>query len=236
VSTPHRAKLPLLASLAALLLLAVLAARGRSAVPHGPGLVLGQLTATPKSVPPQPPALDGRQLQTVVGLSASALLVIALVALLVSGSMVFVLLGSIRLRRRSRLARRSLPGDPAAGGESDGELTLSLLRGTRSALALLRQRTGGPPADAVQEAWLALERAAAEHGTTRRPEQTSTEFTEAVLAAHAVDRPALTTLRGLYQRARFGQPDTVTEADAEAAIAALDRIATALAGDPAVAP
>ncbi len=229
-----RVTLPLLASLGALLLLAVLAARGRSDVPRGAGLVLGPVTATPKPLRIQEP-LDGGQLHTVLGLGASTIFVVALVALLFGLATAFVLLGSIRWRRRLTLARRPSAGNVVAGEDGDGELTLSLLRGTRSALALLRQRAGGPPADAVQEAWLALEGAAAEHGTARRPEQTSTEFTEAVLAAHAVDPAALTTLRGLYQRARFGQPDTVTEADAEAAIAALDRIAATLAGEPAEA-
>jgi hypothetical protein len=82
----------------------------------------------------------------------------------------------------------------------------------------------------VQEAWLALEEAAAECGTARRPDQTPTEFTGAVLAGHDVDPMALATLRGLYQRARFGLPGSVTEADVATAITALDRIATTLAG------
>jgi hypothetical protein len=235
VPPPKRVKLPLLASLAALLLLAVLATRGRSAVPHGKGLVLTQVSAAPKTVTVQPVPVPDGNLQTILGLGASTIFVVALVLFLFGLAMAAVLLGAIRWRRRIRLARRLSHGDATVEGEGDGELTLSLLRGTRSALALLRQRAGGPPADAVQEAWLALERAAAEHGTTRRPEQTATEFTTSVLAAHSVDPAALATLRGLYQRARFGEPDTVTEADATAAIGALDRIAVTLAGDRAEA-
>jgi hypothetical protein len=234
VPPSKRVKLPLLASLAALLLLAVLATRGRSAVPHGKGLVLGPVSA-PKAVTVAPVGVPDGKLQTILGLGVSTVFVVALCLFLFGLAMVVVLLSAIRWRRRVRLVRRMSHGAATADGEGDGDMTLSLLRGAKSALALLRQRAGGPPADAVQQAWLELERATAEHGTTRRPEQTATEFTTAVLAAHSVDPAALATLRGLYQRARFGEPDTVTEADAAAAIAALDRIAATLAGDRAEA-
>jgi hypothetical protein len=226
-----RARLPLLLSLAVLLLVAVVATRGRSAVPNKGGLVLGYLpTTTPAAVTrhfqlPKAP----RQLNPALGIGLSTIIVLALIAALFGLAMVLVLLASLRFRRRRRLRLEPQPqhGEQAAGGDVGAGLTL--LRGTRSALARLRQRDGGPPSDAVQQAWLALEAAAAESGTTRRPDQTSTEFTSAVLAGHDVDPDALATLRGLYQRARFGLPDSVTEADADAAIAALDRIADTLA-------
>jgi hypothetical protein len=224
-----RAKLPMLLSLAALLLLAVLATRGRSAVPRGRGLVLGALpTTTPHGVTQHVRTPKAPRLSPALGIGLSTGIVIALVAFLFGLVMVLLLLASLRLRRRRRLRLEPQPehGEQAAGGDAGAGLTL--LRGTRSALARLRQRAGGPPSDAVQQAWLALESAAAGSGTERRPDQTSTEFTSAVLAAHAVDQVALATLRGLYQRARFGLPDSVTEADAEAAIAALDRIAATL--------
>lgn len=219
----------MLLSLAALLLLAVLAARGGSAVPRGAGLVLG---APPTIRPPQaPPRLPSVPLDPVLGIGLSSAFAIALVALLVSLAALLVLLSSLRVRRR-RLAVERVPehGDPIGGG--DGEIVQNLLRGTRSASQRLKQRVGGPPGDAVEEAWLALEEAAAGCGTARRPEQTPTEFTGAVLAEHDVDPAALATLRGLYQRARFARPGVLTEADAVAAIAALDRIADTLAGAP----
>jgi hypothetical protein len=225
-----RAKLPLLLSLAVLLLVAVVATKGRTAVPNHGGLVLGNLpTTTPNAVTrhvtlPKAP----RALNPALGIGLSTGIVLALLAFLFGLLMVLVLLSSLRLRRRRRLRLDPLPdrGEQAVGGS--GVAGLTLLRGTRFALARLRQRDGGPPSDAVQEAWLALESAAAESGTERRPDQTSTEFTSAVLAEHEVDPVALATLLGLYQRARFGLPDSVTEADAEAAIAALDRIADTL--------
>jgi hypothetical protein len=144
---------------------------------------------------------------------------------------VLLLASVLRRRRRLKLEWTSPAERTTEGG--GGDTVRTLLRGTRSALDLLRRRAGGPPSDAVQQAWLALESAAAHSGTPRSPDQTPTEFTGAVLAAHAVDATAVATLRGLYQRARFGRPDTVTEADADAAIAALDRIAATLTTVPA---
>lgn len=215
-------------SLAVLLLLVVLAARGGSAVPHGRGLAfLGAGVPKPAGQPIRPrlPANPN----TVLSIGLSTTFVIALLALLFSLIGLLIVLASLRWRRRRlELARIGDRGDPV--GDVDGEVVRTLLRGTRSALAMLRRRSGGPPGDAVQQAWLALEAAAAECGTVRRPEQTPTEFTGAVLADHDVDPAALATLRGLYQRARFGRSDTVTDADADAAITALDRIAESLAG------
>jgi hypothetical protein len=223
-----RAKVPLLMLVGVLLLLAVLATSGGSAVPHGRGFVLNGGEVAPRAAPPASGAtnLPGR-LNTIVGVGLSTTVALALIAYLIGLLMFIVLLTTIRFRRRRRERERiSDTGDDAVG--EDGLVTSTLLRGTRSALAGLRQRSSGPPGDAVQRAWLALEEAAAESGTRRRPDQTSTEFTSAVLAQHTVDPAALATLRGLYQRARFGAPDSVTEADADTAIAALDRIADTL--------
>lgn len=223
-----RAKLPLLTSLAVLLLLAVLATRGASAVPHGRGFVFngGDARSQPAPVGSIPNAVPGR-LNPVVAVGLSTAVALALIAYLLGMLVLIAVIASLRFRRHRRSRERaSDKGDEASG---EGATALTLLRGTRSALAQLRQRAGGPPSDAVQRAWLALEEAAAESGTRRRPEQTSTEFTGALLAEHEVDSTALATLRGLYQRARFGPPDAVGEADAEAAIAALDRVADTLA-------
>lgn len=227
---PRRATPLLLLSLAVLLLLAVLATRGGSAVPRGRGLLVhGQPITVRPHLPVNPIRNVPRVLNPVLGIGLSSVIALALVAFLFSASMVFVVLATTRIRRRRRAERERVANRGEPSGDVGGEVALTLLRGTRSALALLRQRAGGPPSDAVQAAWLALEQAAAECGTTRRPHQTPTEFTSAVLAEHDVDDTALATLRGLYQRARFGQPDSVTESDADAAVAALERIADALA-------
>jgi hypothetical protein len=224
-----RAKLPLLLSLAALLLLAVLAARGGSAVPAGQGLVLGHLTKPQHATQIVQPHNVPTGINPVLGVGLASAIAIGLLVFLACIVVAVLLLTTLRWRRRRRSRDRAAqPGTDDIG--AGGEVAMALLRGTRSALQRLHRRTGGPPSDAVQEAWLALESAAQECGTARRPEQTSTEFTTALLAAHDVDPTALATLRGLYQRARFGRPDSVTEADATAAIAALERIAEGLTG------
>lgn len=223
-----RARVPLVMSLAVLLLLAVLATRGGSAVPHGKGLVLlgGPPQAPTQPAPVAPPRTPGN-LNPVLGVGISTVIVIALIAYLFGVIAFVVLLATLRRRRRRLDLRRDTTSTDTGVG-ADEVMVETLLRGTRSALTELRQRTGGPPSDAVQRAWLALEEAAAESGTPRSPEQTPTEFTGAVLGAHDVDQTAVDTLRGLYQRARFGRPDTVTEPDAETAIDALERIAATL--------
>lgn len=225
--SPTRARLPLLLSLAALLLLAVLVARGRSAIPVSTGLLRAAPTTVPRTQHVVPQNTDLGRLDPVLGVGLSVELAIALVALLFGLATAILLLGTIRLRRRRRTT--VVVSDDAQGLSVDGPDVALLLRGARSALLRLRRREGGPPGDAVQEAWLALEQAAEESGTARRPEQTSTEFTTALLAAHQVDRAALDTLRGLYQRARFGAADAVTEADAQAAVVALGTIVHTLA-------
>ncbi|MFD9703916.1 DUF4129 domain-containing protein [Lentzea sp. NPDC059081] len=73
-----------------------------------------------------------------------------------------------------------------------------------------------PPRDSVIAAWLALEET-----EPRKPHQTPTEFTNGL----GVDA---TTLKDLYQRARFGHED-VTPAQAEEAQQELGRIIRELA-------
>ena len=80
------------------------------------------------------------------------------------------------------------------------------------------------PSDAVVAAWLRLEQAAADSGAPREDHQTPTEFTGALLVRYEVDPTATSTLRRLYQRARFGPVDQVSDHDAQAAAAALEHI------------
>ena len=110
-------------------------------------------------------------------------------------------------------------------GRPGAELMLS---GARKALATLRERPSGPPSDAVVAAWLDLEEAAASSGAPRQDHETPTEFTGALLTRYEVDAAAATTLRGLYQRARFGAPDRVTAEDAATAAEAMERVVACL--------
>ncbi|PFG43189.1 uncharacterized protein DUF4129 [Isoptericola jiangsuensis] len=105
------------------------------------------------------------------------------------------------------------------------ELTDAVTR----ALAHLDDAT--TPTDGVIAAWVALEEAAAHAGTTRDPAQTTTEFTTAVLATTPAPAPQLTTLRTLYQHARFTH-HPVTDDDVTTARTALTTIARTLDEHP----
>jgi hypothetical protein len=82
-------------------------------------------------------------------------------------------------------------------------------------------------ADYVIACWDQLERQAAARGTGRRPEQTPTEFIQALRSFGPVDERAAAELLSLYQRARFDHvrllPDTAirARAGADALLAAL---------------
>ncbi|HEY3263469.1 MAG TPA: DUF4129 domain-containing protein, partial [Pseudonocardiaceae bacterium] len=146
------------------------------------------------------------------------LLTIAVVSLFGLAAMVL----SIRIgwRRRERLAAIA----PVQAAEDGQQLNVELIRrAAGGALDTLRERSGGDPGDAVVLAWLLLEGAAAECGLARRPHQTPTEFTTAVLAGLDVDAGALHRLRRLYQRARFST-HPVTDGDVHAAQQALHRL------------
>jgi hypothetical protein len=221
-------RLPLLLSMAALVLLAVVVAHGSSSIPQGQGLVLRPHRPAPITNAGGAAATRYLANQPATAVTVGVLILLFFAALLLASAAAVVTL--LSLRRRSRRRHTAVPDAAADDDESSAVATgQALLRGARGALAELRRRPGEDPGDTVQRAWLSLEEAAAESGAARRPEQTPTEFTTALLAAHRVDDTALATLRARYQRARFGRPGTVTAADATAAVDALTRIAADLA-------
>jgi hypothetical protein len=210
---------------AALLLLAVTVASGQSAVPNSP------LTpSTPAAEAEQQsgggdPPVAADAVTTVAGTTFLAVVIAA--ALFGAALLLVVLAGLVRYRRRRRVGRIEPPGVPDEG-VPDGDAGLGLRRAVETALTELAAAHGGPPSDAVITAWLRLEEAAARAGTPRRPHQTPTEFTAAVLAEHTADQAAVTELCRLYQRARFSTGHVVGRAEADAALAALDRIAQSM--------
>jgi len=226
--SPLRAKLPLLLSLAVLLLLAVLATRGGSAVPRGNGLILRGAAPVGRTIT-QTADFGGGNQNSVITAGLGGVVAIVLLCYLAAMVALIAALTTVRFRKARRAAHQAGQAEEEYEGRGQSAAA-ALLHGARAALLDLRHRAGGPPSDAVVRAWLVLEESAAESGTARRPDQTSTEFTADVLAAHDVDPAALRTLRSLYQRARFAESAsaTVTEADADAAAAALDRIADTL--------
>lgn len=127
--------------------------------------------------------------------------------------------------------RTTTTGEPAVTAAPD-VVTAQLKDRVQQALTAVDQARA-VPRDAVVAAWVALEDAAAAHGTTRDPAHTPTEFTTAVLAATPAPAADIATLRGLYQRARFTS-HPVTDDDVTTARRALSGIAHAL--DPAGTP
>ena len=121
------------------------------------------------------------------------------------------------LRERDVPRRRMSPAGVATGEEEEPELPV-LRRGVTEAQRFLEQ-IAGRPTDAIIAAWIALEEAAADSGVRRRPSETPTEFTVAVLQRTHADPDATAELLALYHRARFsgspiGTDDVVRASDA----------------------
>jgi hypothetical protein len=208
----------------AALVLVALAARGNTPVDYDARLAPPVLPTPAATAAGDEGAVEG--VVGAVGGSLVALLVVALCVLVVAS------LGAVVLMigpRRKRVRRGTSAVAPAAEDVEDPRQGADLmLTGARKALADLRGRPAGPPSDAVVAAWLSLEEAAASSGAPRQDHQTPTEFTGALLTRYEVDTEAAATLRGLYQRARFGAPDQVSARDAASAAEALERVVACL--------
>ena len=148
----------------------------------------------------------------VQGLFVASLLVVA------------VLLALLLRSRRHDAAAAPLTADAAApaGAGPAGWPRPLLERTLAAAQAELSARAPGEPRDAVVAAWLQLEQGAAAAGVPRRPAQTPTEFTTALLTGLLpgdTERAALDELRRLYSRARFGPAPLDADAPERAAAA-----------------
>jgi hypothetical protein len=223
----------------ALLALAVLAAATAGPAPHDaahPIAVSLDPDASPSIRPPegndpQDASPEARIAQLRVDVPVQDLIV---VGVLIAGALVALLLR----RRRVRPADVPLPGrgpslraGPTAGADARPLVD--------RALAAAEQELAEPghrePRDAVIACWLRLEEGAAAAGVRRRPAQTPTEFTTALLASllpGEAERAALEELRRLYGQARFGSSPLDAAAPQRAAVA----LAAVRAGLPAAGP
>ncbi|MEG3613647.1 DUF4129 domain-containing protein [Isoptericola haloaureus] len=155
-----------------------------------------------------------------------------LTVLLLLGAAVVVLLLALVARRVLTLLRDT----PPAPEEPDRPDAGTALAGTEApsvplpdlddavTRALGRLEAARTPQDVVIAAWVALEDAAAEHGAPRDPAQTPTEYTADLLSRTPAPAADVTTLRRLYQQARFADHPT-TDAQVADARTALTRIA-----------
>lgn len=223
-----RTRLPALVAMGALVVLAAVVARGSSAVPVGESKPLFGWLRWPSFRTSAVGEVEPRGTVSDFDGGWAAVLGWAILLLPV-GALVFVIIAVVVMSVRAR--KPEMPS-PVVRGEPDpalqGDRVLAIAQAARAAQRVLEEHQGGPPGDAVIAAWLELERVAARSGSGKQAHQTPTEFTEILGSEHAAITKALTELRSLYHRARFGRPGEVGPEQAEAARRALDEITASL--------
>jgi hypothetical protein len=181
-----------------------------------------------KVKPPPRPSQQGQATPPVLHNGGNHLLgtILFWVMIALAVVIVIVILGWVwrypfRSLRRPRNAEGLVTSaaEPVTEPEPDAPV---LRRGIDQALALLQNERN--PGNAVIRAWLGLEESAADAGIVRRSAETPTEFTSRVMSRVLSDDRAITTLLGLYLRARFGARP-VTAADVAALQGALHELA-----------
>jgi hypothetical protein len=184
----------------------------------------GQQTPPMMGPPPQPPQPSeaGPLQQWIAGILVGLLLLAVLAGLVYLARWLWQ-----RRPRRAVVIEEKPDTTPAGVIAAEADLP-TLLRGAEAAETILAE-AGGVPRDLVLRCWLALEEAAAASGAPRRPSDSPTEFTGAVLRSTVADRPSVDTLLRLYHRARFsGHP--VTDDDVRTARTAVIKLAATWRG------
>ncbi len=226
-----RTRLPALLGIAALLVLAAVVARGRSAVPVGVSRPLFDWLRFPNIEFTGGVASSGRGSPVGDGGWAAWIgwAVLLLPVLMLAVAIVVALIFAWRRVGAPTPVRR----DSDETGYPGTDFREQWLPAAEKARDALNRHAGGPPSDAVIAAWLELEQVAADTGTALRAHQTPTEFTTGLIIEHRVLDQPLDTLRRLYQRARFGPDGTVQQRHADEARRALNEIVGALTREPA---
>lgn len=169
-------------------------------------------------LPQHEPLISADVMQTIV----RVLVIIVIVAVLV-----FVAGVAWRVTRPGRRE-----GEPAGIASAVPDARVEVRRAVQQARqSLRRHRHTGDVAATIIAAWSALEAVAADTGHRRRPEQTASEFTAALLTDLSGDEQTISELLGLYHRARYGTAEVVAalaEADADRADALLETLADRL--------
>jgi hypothetical protein len=140
---------------------------------------------------------------TFIGLLLTAILLLALIAIVVA------LWPQLRIRLRSRGRRRARrPVEPAPD---------DLIRQVSGTLrTTMSQVTGGQIRDAVILCWHRLEQTAEMAGLRRSPADTSSDLVGRLLASMPVSEAPLNRLAALYREARFSSHPIPAEAVAQA--------------------
>jgi hypothetical protein len=210
------------------LLFAAVATSGAVPLAEGPPRFLGDIDATPNAIEVEiesAPAEEAEREEQEPSPLIEAIVRTVFYAILVVGA---VLAGALLWRHRPSFAwrrrRRRTDSDIDVLADVAGAITAD----AAAQQAALRR---GRPRSAIVECWLRLEAAVAEAGVERTPADTSSELTERVLAAHAVDPRAIGRLAGLYREARFSDHE-LGEVERQAAIDALDAVHSGLRRAP----
>ena len=162
----------------------------------------------PAVAPPEEPVL-GHYLDDVTQFEPRDDLVLGYVLLAVMGvvlaAALWVLIRHfVKKRKPDQLSDLDLiPDEPREVALDAAQFSTEDIEDT-VALARARMAAARTPSDAVVAAWLAFEEAAATRGWVREPHQTTTEFTAMLLANSPAPPEPVATLRGQYQRVRFG--------------------------------
>jgi Domain of unknown function (DUF4129) len=155
-------------------------------------------------------------------------ILLALIGLAVVAGLALALYRLARVRRGPRARRRPRTDRRPLTDDVDDVDTAAEARILASALDRAHADLDeSDPRRAVIACWLRLERAAATVGAPREVADTPTELAARVLARHDVPAPALRTLAGLYEDARFSAHQ-IDEVDRDRARDALRRVADAL--------
>lgn len=200
----------------------VTATATRSAAAQQPLPTTHPTPAEPARTPPKPDARPALILGIVIA---------AMVAVLVGmGLLVLTRAGRALLRSLLHRDRPPAASDGIDPGTTPRVLPDELVERVHDAFAsAVRRLDAGEDVDAaIVECWRRLERAAADAGVPRRPQDTATDYAVRLLARTPVDAGDLTTLRTLYQRAMFSTSHA-TEDDRTSAAMAFSRLAAALA-------
>ena len=131
-------------------------------------------------------------------------------------------------RPRRAVLIEEKPETTPAGVTAAGPDLPALVSGADAAERILAE-TGGVPRDLVLRCWLALEEAAQDSGVPRRPSDSPTEFTGAVLRSTRADPGSVDTLLRLYHGARFSD-HPVTDDDVRTARTAVIKLAATWRG------
>jgi hypothetical protein len=224
-------RVPVLLTAAGTLVLALWVTAASLAAPIGASRTTG-------GAPPGLPTGDGPPHSRPHGRTPTALPhgsdgLITLVGSVLLGGIAIALIALLVLTFMRRHRRAAVdPPTPVPVGDSAAVPALGIsARAVEDARQILLSHAAGDPRNAIVACWMDLERTCADAGLPRRLAETSSDFTERVLAASTEDQPAVETLAALFLEARFSR-HPLGDREHAAALGALERVLSSTRLDP----